>query len=297
MTSARNPTAQYYSGSLGAQMVGRSLRAAGWLGPELATALALRLFFTPLPLKWQARRQPLPPAWRAEPWPFEGSSITLYRRADAPTGRPRVLLLHGWGGHAGQLAAMADSVLAHGLEPLLIDGPAHGRSRGWRATLPQFSRVLFAVVARVGPLHGLVAHSMGALAAAHAVARGLPVQRLALLSPSVSPARVLHWFGDSFGLPAPITERMRCAIERREGAPLAEFETDWLAHRLPQPTLIVHDRDDRTAPFAAGRALATALRAARLLPTEGLGHRRILADVGVQLAVAEHVAGAPDALG
>jgi len=42
--------------------------------------------------------------------------------------------------------------------------------------------------------------------------------------------------------------------------------------------LVVHDRGDRTAPLATGRALAAALRHADLHLTEGLGHRRVLED-------------------
>ena len=42
---------------------------------------------------------------------------------------------------------------------------------------------------KLGPLHGVVAHSLGSLATLHAAARGLPVQRLALIAPSSPPRR------------------------------------------------------------------------------------------------------------
>jgi pimeloyl-ACP methyl ester carboxylesterase len=47
------------------------------------------------------------------------------------------------------------------------------------------------------------------------------------------------------------------------------------------PTLVVHDRDDSINRFADGQAYAHAIRGAQLLPTRGIGHRRILKDAEV----------------
>jgi pimeloyl-ACP methyl ester carboxylesterase len=287
MTTTSHPGTGLY-GSAGLQWAGRGLRAASAVAPGIATRLALRLFFTPLPLKWAARRRPLPASWRVERWPFESASLTAYRHADATPGRPVVLLLHGWGGDASQWIALGDLLVAQGLAPVLLDAPAHGRSDGWRATQPQFSRALFAAQSRLGPLHGVAAHSLGALAAAHAAARGLAVARLALVAPSAPPGPVIGWFVRSLRLAEGFAARMRRAIERREGAALAEFEPHWLGPRIAAPALIVHDEGDRVAPIAAGRALAAALPKARLETTEGLGHRRILGETRVLQTLAKH---------
>ena len=39
---------------------------------------------------------------------------------------------------------------------------------------------------------------------------------------------------------------------------------------------VFHDRADREVPFAAGAAIARAWPGAQLVPTEGLGHNRLL---------------------
>jgi pimeloyl-ACP methyl ester carboxylesterase len=44
------------------------------------------------------------------------------------------------------------------------------------------------------------------------------------------------------------------------------------------PALVVHDAADRVVSIEHGRSLAAALPKARLLQTNGLGHRRILDD-------------------
>ncbi len=291
--SAANPAAPFYGGVI-ARSLGLTLRLSQSLAPAAATRLALRLFFTPLPLKLAARRRKLPAGWQVEHWPFEQGAMAVYRRAAdtadaAAAQRPVVLLVHGWAGDAQQMLPLADAAHAAGFAPVVLDFPAHGRSAGWRATLPQFVRALWAASARLGPLHGVVAHSLGALAAAHAAANGLPVQRLALLAASPPPALFLQWFARSLKLGEGLPGRMGLQIERVEGIPLARFESAWLGPRLSQPTLVVHDENDRVSPWAIGQRLAQAVAGARLLTTRALGHRRVLADAAVAQAVAQHL--------
>ncbi|GEM_PF-279386 len=283
-----NPASAFYAGSRTAQALGAMLRGVDSLRPAWGTAAALRLFFTPLPWKFAARR-PLPAGWSVTRWPFEGATLAAYRRSGIESGRPRVLLVHGWAGHGMQMHSLGDALADAGYDPVLLDFPGHGRAAGWRSTLPQFSRALFAATARLGAWHAVVGHSLGAIAALHAAARGLPVLRLALLAPSAPPALFLRWFAGSFGLADSAPQRMRERIEDTEGVPMAEFEPAWLGPRVPQPTLVVHDEADRVAPFAAGQRLAHALVEARLMPTQGLSHTRVLRDTVVAESLLRHL--------
>lgn len=285
---AANPAAAFYAASPLARALGATLRLTDRFAPALGTRGALRLFFTPLPWKLAARK-PLPTPWRVSHWPFEGVHVAMHRRGDLPTGRPVVLLVHGWAGSAGQMRRLGDALADHGFDPVLLDFPAHGRSGGWRSTLPQFARALFAATARLGPLHAVVAHSLGSLATLHAAARGLPVQRLTLIAPSSPPAQFMSWFAHSFGLPASLAERMQRHIEHREGVPLVQYEPGWLGPRVAQPALLLHDEADRIAPFSASRKLLQSLASARLEAHAGLGHRRILDDEAVAAAVVAHL--------
>jgi len=287
--SSPNPATTFYGASRGARWLGAALRGTQRVAPGLGVRLALRLFFTPLPLKLAARRRALPAGWALAHWPFEQGTMAVYRRTDLPAGLPTVLLVHGWAGDAMQMRPLGDALAGAGFAPVLLDFPAHGRSGAWRSTLPQFARAVWTASARLGPLHAVVAHSLGALAAGHAAANGLPVQRLALLAPAPPPRLFLDWFARTFGLGAALSERMRTAIERREGVALHEFEPPWLGPRLAHPTLLLHDEGDRIAPLAGSRALQAALPHARLEVTQALGHRRILSDTTSIAAVVGHL--------
>jgi pimeloyl-ACP methyl ester carboxylesterase len=274
-----------------------TLRAADQVAPGLAARLAIHLFFTPLPTKRSSRGR-VPPAWQLERLNTgrEGFALLRLRSArPAAAGRPRVLLVHGWAGDALQMCPLAEALAGAGFEPILMDLPAHGRSVGWRCTMPQIVRSLFAAQARLGPLDAIVAHSMGAVASLHAMANGLHAQRLVALAPSSPPDSVLRWFGEAFGLRQPLLARMRARIETSEETALHQFEAPWLGARVKAPVLLVHDRADRLAPVSNSEVLLRALPAAQLCATEGLSHRRILGDARVIERVVAHVAALPTA--
>jgi pimeloyl-ACP methyl ester carboxylesterase len=274
----------FYQRSPGVRLFRFALAASQRLWPALAVRAAYRLFGTPLPPRWLQRRKTWDPAWRIERWPFEDASVTVYSQSVAPHG-PVVLLVHGWGGHAGQMLALAQSLAGQGLRPVLVEMPAHGRSSGATSNLPQFARAIDYVAARLQQqghsLRAVVAHSLAANAAAYAAGRGLPVQRLVLLAPPASPRDYTRMFGHVFGLSEATRAAMQSRIEAREGVLMPQFEPDAVGLRIRIPTLVVHDRDDRINRFADGQAYAHAVRGAELVATQGLGHRKILKDAGV----------------
>jgi pimeloyl-ACP methyl ester carboxylesterase len=282
--TALQATSTFYQASPGIRFFRAALTTAERLWPSLAVRLAYRLFLTPLPPKWLHRRAPWHRNWRMQEWPFEDASVTVY----SPPGvqdAPVVLLVHGWGGHAAQMLPLAEAVAARGLCPVLLDMPAHGRSRGGMSALPQFARAIDYVAARLAQegfeLHALVAHSLGASAAAYAASRGLPIKRLVLLAPPASPPEYTRLFAQVFGLSERTRAAMQRRIEARQGMPMPLFEPQALGPRIRVQTLIVHDRADSVNRFADGQAWARAIREAHFVPTEGLGHRRMLGDARV----------------
>jgi len=295
MTTLSTPTSAAhlaFGQSRIARSIASTLRAAGQLAPDLAARLAVHLFFTPFPTKLSSRRQ-VPHAWCMDRLHTGRESFTLLHHGSSwlhPEGRPRVLLVHGWAGDALQMQPLGEALAAAGFEPTLMDFPSHGRSGGWRCTMPQMVRSLLEAQACMGPFDAIVAHSMGTIASLHAMATGLRIRRLVALAPSSSPESVLRWFGEAFGLKQDLLARMRVLIETQERTPLDQFEPQWLGARVAAPTLLVHDRGDRMAPFANSQALLNALPGAVFHPTEGLSHRRILSDPAVINRALEHLA-------
>lgn len=289
--------AGYYGDSAPLRLARLGLGVSQQIWPGLAVRVAQRLFGTPLPLRWLRRQRPWPTGWEIERWPFERAALTLYR-APAATDAPVVLLAHGWGGHAGQMLALAEALSAQGLQPVILEMPAHGRSAGTVSNLPQFARALEYAAARLAGqglvLQAVVAHSLGANAAARAVSRGLQTQRLVLLAPPASPHAYTRLFARMFGLSEATRAAMQQRIEASEGILMPQFEPQAVGGRIALPVLVVHDREDRTNRFADGESYSKAIAGARLYATEGLGHMKILKDASVLAQVTRFVRGDPD---
>jgi len=301
-TSAAGHAAQsnYYRPGRVMRTLRFGLTTSQRLWPALGVRAAYRLFGTPLPPKWLYRAQGPGAEWRREGWAFEDASVGIYHLAAQDSGAesaPVVLLVHGWGGHAGQMLPLAQAVADAGLRPVLLELPAHGRSAGTMSNSPQFARAIAYVAARLAAdghaLRAAVAHSLGANGLALAASRGLPADRLVLLAPPASPREYTRYFAHTFGLSETTRLAMQRLFEAREGVLMPQLEPAAVGPRISQRTLIVHDRDDRVNRFADAEAYRDAIGRAQLMETQGWGHRRILKEAEVLARVARFVT-APD---
>jgi pimeloyl-ACP methyl ester carboxylesterase len=253
----------------------------GRLSPALAGLLAAKLFARP--------RRHARPARESE-LIARGSRVVLPDglHATAWGAGPTVLLVHGWEGRGAQLGAFVDPLVAAGYRVVALDGPAHGDSPGVTTTGPEFARALVATRDVVGPLAAIVGHSFGGFTSLLAVSRGLPTARIVTIGTPASVPEVLRDFLRLIRLPDRALPSMIAALEARVGAPMASFEVEAFAPTVDVPVLVVHDTDDREVPYADGPRLAEVF-GARLLTTNGLGHRRILYAPEVVAAVVEFI--------
>ena len=205
---------------------------------------------------------------------------------------PAVLLAHGWGGCASDMAPLAAELERAGYRAVLFDFPAHGRSRGKRTHMVEWLRVMRAVAAAVGPLHAVAGHSFGGAAMAIALAEhGMDVQGAVLLAPFIGLLLFLDRFTGTIGLPSARADGMMRHIERTVGREPSTLDARRAAAELRVPALIVHDPEDREVPWAHGAEIANAWLGSRLLPAEGLGHTRLLRDPAILATTMEFITG------
>jgi pimeloyl-ACP methyl ester carboxylesterase len=190
---------------------------------------------------------------------------------------PPVLLVHGWGGSGTQMAAFAPPLLEAGCSVVVFDGPAHGASSGSTATMPALAEAAAEVGGRFGA-RAVIGHSLGGAATALALHRGLAVDAAVLVAPPRAAAAIFEAFCAALALRGGTRDRLRRRLERRTGVSIDELDVPELAAGLRTPALVIHDGRDGDVPFEDGAAIAAAWPGARLLATQGLGHRRILRD-------------------
>jgi len=270
-------------------------RALQPIAPEQTAAWAERLFFTPP----QTRLSPTQRAVLEQATPF---SLTVGGRRIAGWSwgqgdGPVVYLMHGWGSRGGRLAAFVGPLVAAGYRVVTHDAPGQGASQPGLTSMPEYARAFSAVVDAVGPVHGVIAHSMGASATVLAMAQGLAVPRAVFLAPAANPASYVGPFAAALGLHPHVLQRLQERSERRIAFRWADLDIPTLARErgFDMPLLVFHDREDRVVPWRDGVAIAGAWRGAELVSVAGLGHRGITADPQVVKRAVEFITGAPAA--
>jgi pimeloyl-ACP methyl ester carboxylesterase len=249
-----------------------ALAALGSVSPSLAARAGERLFLTPP--RYRARGRDVLARADAFLVPCGRERLAAWRFGEGPA----VLLVHGWGGRADQLAPFVEPLVAAGCAAVAFDAPAHGASTGRLTSGVGFAEAV-AAVAEAAEARAAVAHSLGAAGLAWAVAGGLTLDAAVLVAPPRGPVEFFDRFCDALALRPAVRAATRARLERRLGLELEDFDLSRVAGSTP--LLVVHDRDDREVPWRDGADIARAWPDAALVTTSGLGHRRIMRDPAV----------------
>jgi pimeloyl-ACP methyl ester carboxylesterase len=260
-----------------------SYRVIGAVAPELGGRAAAERWFT---------AQPPPPRDWELPVLRSARAVTFGNGANALQwgSGPGVLLLHGWDGRSTQFARLVPQLVAGGRTAVALHAPGHGSPADGLSVLG-FMRSLLAVGDELGPVEAVVGHSMGGAAALLAAAEGLACRRVVALSAPSALADALARHADALALPARVRSAFLAEVDRRLGLPAAVIETAALVAGLALPVLLMHDRDDRSVPFADAGKIAAALPQARLRATHGMRHALALGDDALMAEVADFVLG------
>lgn len=268
-----------------------TFQALAAVSPALAEERAVDLMFRP---RRHGVRVPQVPGFEARPFSVwsEGERLSAWTFGEGPA----VLLVHGWEGDAAQLRAFVAPLVTAGRRVVLFDQPAHGGSTGTSADVLRFARAVRAVADVVGPLEGLVAHSLGGTGCAIAIARGMPVGRAAFLASPVEPHDFAQQVGEALGVGrlAPGILRRSCA---RLGFTPDELQVDREVREVTVPLLVVHDPADHEVPIRHAERLRAAWPGVEVWRVDGVGHRRILKDPAVVGRVVAHVTGGVERAG
>lgn len=207
----------------------------------------------------------------------DGIAIHLYEWGD-PQAQPYVLFAHGWSSHGTRIVRWIEPLRSAGYAVVAFDQAAHGRSGGTHTTLPDFACHLIAVGRRYGPASAVIGHSLGAAAAALALANGLQAGRAVLIAPPADPLLMAEQFARMVGLARHLSHRMFALFEQRMRISAEELQAQHFVPRIAHPALIAHDLGDREVPWSEGERYARYWPGSRLLSTVGLGHHRIADD-------------------
>jgi pimeloyl-ACP methyl ester carboxylesterase len=263
---------------LALRLIRAGLTALSRVSPATAALVAERIFLKP-------RRHPRPAHERAglrsaRPFTIAGEDGALSAWEWGTEG-PRVLLVHGWEGRGSQLGELVPPLLERGFRVVAFDMPGHGDSPGSLSSFFHFARSIVRTMDVVGPVHAIIAHSMGGASTAWALRNVAGPKRLVMIAPPADIRDFTGPAGTMLGLNDRATLELERRLGRRFGVPMTEIHATLVAAQMTTPLLVVHDETDREVPISSGELVAGAWPGAVLERTRGLGHRRILRDARV----------------
>ena len=257
--------------------------AVSIISPALAGRWLATLFCTP------HRRAPLP---REKKW-LEGStlsSVSFEENYNLPIWTwgegPAILLVHGWSGRGSQMAVMARPLVDAGFKVVAFDLPGHGDAGGKLSALPMFAKAIRLVADQVGPLHGVIAHSLGTSGVSLALAAGLNVEKVVYLAPPENMPIYLERAGTFLGFGSGIAARAQKHLENIYGVPLKNARAPVIGPAMKASLLVIHDDTDKEVLLEEGRLVVKHWPEAEMIVTHGHGHHRLVRNPeAVEMAV------------
>jgi pimeloyl-ACP methyl ester carboxylesterase len=253
---------------------------------SLSAVWAERLFLTPPPHRRTRREHRTLSQGTFRTVDSGGCRLATWRWGEGPP----VLLVHGWGGHAGRLSRFVSPLVEAGFSAVAFDAPGHGASPARLCSLQDFIRAVSAVAEDTGPLAGFIGHSLGAAAGVLALRGGLRAGAAVLLAPPANPEELAGKFANICRMSGPVRDSMKVRLAARHGVAWENLRLFEPAPRAPAPLLIFHDHRDLRVPARNARVLAAAWPGASLVLTRGLGHHKILRSPDVVSGAVEFLA-------
>ena len=197
---------------------------------------------------------------------------------DVATGK-KILILHGFDSYSYRFEKYIRPLRNEGFTVMAFDAPGHGISDGKTINSLQYKNAILAIEKQFGTFYGIMAHSIGGLAASLASEHLPKLQKLVLIAPAVEITRPIDNFANMVSLPQRVRKRMYKLIIKIAKLPVSYFDARRAIEQVTVPTLWLHDEEDAICPYKDVLPIqALALPHVTFYITKGLGHSNIYRD-------------------
>lgn len=253
------------------RLIGLYLNIFAWISPRLGGKLAFAVFCRPV----RSRITPEQKSFfhSAEPFSmdYEGVMVRGYRWGRGPE---NILFLHGWQSHSYRWKAYIDALSKDQYTIYALDAPGHGQSGGDFLTVPVYSSVIRRAILQLGSVHTVISHSIGSFSLLYTLFRFplLPVKRVIALAPPGEATDFVNAFKITLGLSRKVVRLVEEQFVHKYDVKPDFFSAVKFASHLNMKGLIIHDEEDREAPYAYASSIHQAWKRSRLITTKGFGH-------------------------
>jgi pimeloyl-ACP methyl ester carboxylesterase len=252
--------------------IGLYLNTLAIVAPKLAGKKGFELFCWPRRIKMKPHQlEFLQKADEQFTLLYEEKKVQGYRWGN---GEKKVLLLHGWQSHSYWWRYVINRLPKEEFTVYSLDAPGHGLSEGDFLNLPHYSGLIEQFLSNHSSMHAILTHSFGGFAAVYTFHRlpNLPITKLVIMAAPGEVGYFFNYYQKVLGLSKRTVELTHQYFLQIIGHPPSYFKMKEFAKSLTVDGLIIHDKEDKEAPYKTALDMQEVWPKSRLITTQGLGH-------------------------
>ena len=256
-------------------MLRLGFRFGGRVSPHSASRAAVWLFTKPYRSPILPNEEGLLARARCYDLDHKNGKLAVMEWGEGPV----ILCVHGWSSRGLRFSPLIEVLADAGYRLVAFDAPAHGRSSGSHIDLMEYVDALMEVSEKIGPLHGIVAHSFGATATLLALEKGLTTEKTVFFSALNGLRGPLDYLAERLQMSDQVLQAVKGIFETKFNRSIESLEAVRIVPQLTTPPLLVfHDRDDPLLPYHNALDLTRVWKNSELIGTLGTSHHSILDD-------------------
>ncbi|MEQ8926181.1 MAG: alpha/beta hydrolase [Fulvivirga sp.] len=270
---------------LGLRLIVWAFPKVEFIAPWLAKRWFVKIFFSTAKYKTPYGEMDIADKATKYQILYNGKQVQVYEWGE---GKP-VLFVHGWMGRATQFRKFVPLFTENGYKVVAFDATGHGQSDGSSSHLMEFVGIIEQLQNNYRKFEMIVGHSLGGVASFHAALAGISNKLVLISSPTVG-SQILEEFRNKIGASEKMLPYFEDRIITNYGKTFEEYSISHNISRLRNTELlIIHDINDREAPYTNAELVHKLYPLSKMMTTEGNGHTRILKDEHVINAVLSHL--------
>lgn len=209
---------------------------------------------------------------------INGKKIKGWKWEPDQSNGKKILIVHGFDSCSYRFDRYIVPLNREGFEVIAFDAPGHGISEGKTVNALEYSEAILKAEDLFGSFYGIMAHSLGGLAASLAFEQ-LPNQenrKLVLIAPTTETTSAIENFFLFVTVPKKVQTAFHGLLEEVGQKPISHYSINRMIRNFRAPILWIHDEDDKVCPYCDTIPVQDLkLPGVEFLITKGLGHSGI----------------------
>mgnify|MGYP003772404267 FL=1 len=262
-------------------ILGVYLNGINLISKKIGGKHAFLLFCYPFPVKLKPVQAKFLETSKQSFFDFDGKKLATYQWGSGPQ---TILCLHGWQSQSFRWKKYIEELDKEKYTIISIDAPAHGNSEGKIFNVPMYAKVIERLLADY-QVDYILAHSLGSFATMCLFYEkpALAVTKVALLGTPGEASDFVDEYARVLKTHPRVKENLRSYFLEYAGLTPEYYSTARFAPVQTSKALLIHDKQDKEAPYHYAKKVAELWPNAKLITTDGFGHK--LRDLSVVKAV------------